>query len=609
MRSQADDVNEEEEMNRAIKLSLAGQHINGNLHDSTPVPGTHTDRNHIDHIASAVSDANEHRCPMTSERLLELSSRQPQPSGSQTNNVACFRKSLGSACTMDLDSSDEELPKNSEAQPQQQQLQPVHKQEKRDPPIVLVIDVRERSSDKTPRNIFEAAQQQLAGAVEVDFAKLQVGDYVWVSGPERRLLGACIERKTVSDLVGRSARGDHLRQLRRLQLPGILWPAVVLEGDETLADKRAVAYGASRFSACSLLDSSIRDSQSVLRFLAQTAIFSRAFVLLSGGTQDTIALLQAWSSVLMRCGPDRDAGPSLSSLGRLAKASDEDHSSLIEAARAAGATGRDLDLICHRFESLESLKATYGQCADDQRRQMLLAELFLAGASDEEAPGDGSDWARATGVSSQLWEALGGRLVGVEPSLSRAYHPSQLRLDASPGLLADIRQHSAGDDGLEVTELRMPGAVGAVISERVRLQLIGQGSRSGWRSLPVSVDISAGQTVLGMLQQACDLHSEVAEVAAHVADNLASILELTGTCRQMIVLEGVGAAAIRAQKQGKEGTQWKAASRIKEMLPAIVAALAVRHGIVAMLRANPQRTMQFLLAVGQVLRERGLLTQ
>ncbi|CAE8622295.1 unnamed protein product [Polarella glacialis] len=207
MRSQADDVNEEEEMNRAIKLSLAGQHINGNLHDSTPVPGTHTDRNHIDHIASAVSDANEHRCPMTSERLLELSSRQPQPSGSQTNNVACFRKSLGSACTMDLDSSDEELPKNSEAQPQQQQLQPVHKQEKRDPPIVLVIDVHERSSDKTPRNIFEAAQQQLAGAVEVDFAKLQVGDYVWVSGPERRLLGACIERKTVSDLVGRSARG------------------------------------------------------------------------------------------------------------------------------------------------------------------------------------------------------------------------------------------------------------------------------------------------------------------------------------------------------------------------------------------------------------------
>ena len=51
------------------------------------------------------------------------------------------------------------------------------------------------------------------------FVNLVVCDYTWVRAcPARPLLGACIERKTVGDLISRSARGDHLRQLRRLQV-------------------------------------------------------------------------------------------------------------------------------------------------------------------------------------------------------------------------------------------------------------------------------------------------------------------------------------------------------------------------------------------------------
>ena len=38
-----------------------------------------------------------------------------------------------------------------------------------------------------------------------------IGDYLWLQNG--RVLGACIERKTVRDLVGRSSRGDHLRHI------------------------------------------------------------------------------------------------------------------------------------------------------------------------------------------------------------------------------------------------------------------------------------------------------------------------------------------------------------------------------------------------------------
>ena len=36
------------------------------------------------------------------------------------------------------------------------------------------------------------------------------GDYMWTRGTE--VLGVCIERKTMRDLIGRSAKGDHVRR-------------------------------------------------------------------------------------------------------------------------------------------------------------------------------------------------------------------------------------------------------------------------------------------------------------------------------------------------------------------------------------------------------------
>ena len=82
---------------------------------------------------------------------------------------------------------------------------------------------------------------------------LPLGDFVWVAGANAdaevlHTYGACIERKRMLDLVERSAKGDHLRQSKLLQLSPLRWPAVLVELDEKLADTLAVPYGAARIS-------------------------------------------------------------------------------------------------------------------------------------------------------------------------------------------------------------------------------------------------------------------------------------------------------------------------------------------------------------------------
>ena len=67
----------------------------------------------------------------------------------------------------------------------------------------------------------------------------------WQDVVSNPVYGACFKRKTVNDLVGCSGQGDHIRQLRQLQMSALSWPVLLLEGDERLAETRALVYGAS----------------------------------------------------------------------------------------------------------------------------------------------------------------------------------------------------------------------------------------------------------------------------------------------------------------------------------------------------------------------------
>jgi ERCC4-type nuclease len=80
--------------------------------------------------------------------------------------------------------------------------------------------------------------------VEVVDRALKVGDFAFTSTPHSLVPSAvAVERKTVADLVQRSAKGDHIRQLD-VMVQVLEHSFFALEGDPRLASGYT-AYGAS----------------------------------------------------------------------------------------------------------------------------------------------------------------------------------------------------------------------------------------------------------------------------------------------------------------------------------------------------------------------------
>jgi len=503
-------------------------------------------------------------------------------------------------------------------------------------PVSLLVDLRERGSNRTPRDIYEAAQQQLQGVAPVEFTNLGIGDYLWLRGSSEqqgeRLALACVERKTIRDLVGRSAKGDHLRQLRRLEVSSFPWSALLLEGDEEIADKGAVAYGAAPWASGGARDTALRCPADILRFVAKVALFSRSFVLLGKAAQDTISHLVAWTCILQHLGASPDIpfdAPQASAVNGLVKRCDERSATLVETFRVAGLFGADLEAVCNRFASVEDLQAHFRSCKDDARRgAMLVPVLLRAEAETGNEDVSPESRARAETTSTAVWQVCGGCAgdVPIAAGVSGMCWPPVLVVEATSVLLNELRQH--GKDGVILKELPYL----AKQTERARLRLQGGGGPEGdaglWTSPPFQVGVLSGDVVLAVLQKALNRSSSAASTsppdpsdrhglaacAVSAADALVGAPRGAAagretTCRPRIyILEGVDLAARRICSKGQGSAEWGSASRIAELLPALVAALAIRHGRVALPRRNREKTLQLIFACGQVILEQDLLT-
>ena len=323
------------------------------------------------------------------------------------------------------------------------------------------------------------------------FFLLSWGDYLWTRSAEA--LGVCIERKTMRDLIGRSAKGDHLRQLRRLsasRLPS----ALLLEGDISTAP-RQVAYGADPI-ASSHSDTALRESLDVLCLLARQGRWSRqihqilstcntipvsqtssyqkdmsiilvvglgfpskdpkklvhklpqpattlmrlllerrCFVLLTSNATDTATCLASWSSVIkdMSCCPKVP----LDALKKAPESSDRDHSDLLACVHAAGLLKEHQEVIGRRFYSLDELRAAYRRCPDVQRRQLLLAPLLLL-PMDADSQGDPSANNRAAAsISCELFQAATAQSGGLKLTGPASAPEVQLCLKATTGISKD----------------------------------------------------------------------------------------------------------------------------------------------------------------------------
>jgi uncharacterized membrane protein YgcG len=118
--------------------------------------------------------------------------------------------------------------------------------------ITLLVDERERTMNANPLSIFLRVHKELENTEQrwrAERHQLALGDFAWIRGgggggragaddappsgvpANARMLDLLIERKTIGDLVGRSAKGHHLEQLRRMQRAPLSRYVLLLEGD------------------------------------------------------------------------------------------------------------------------------------------------------------------------------------------------------------------------------------------------------------------------------------------------------------------------------------------------------------------------------------------
>jgi ERCC4-type nuclease len=109
--------------------------------------------------------------------------------------------------------------------------------------VFLLVDQRERLRDVDPRGILNRASAAVQGPYQsVLQHRLLLGDFLWTTGlracerSDWQVLNCVVERKRVSDLVGRSATGVHLRQMKRMELSGLRHPFLLIEGDQRQAN-------------------------------------------------------------------------------------------------------------------------------------------------------------------------------------------------------------------------------------------------------------------------------------------------------------------------------------------------------------------------------------
>ena len=156
--------------------------------------------------------------------------------------------------------------------------------------VVLLVDERERVSNSRPAGIYldvhedlQTLSRRLGGAGEstdgiatyiAERHELGLGDFAWlrrssggVSCAGEVLVDGLVERKRIGDLVSRSARGDHIEQLRRMALSPHSRAFLILEDSPDRADGYT-AFGANGDAT----PFAVRDRDDVFGFLASLVI-------------------------------------------------------------------------------------------------------------------------------------------------------------------------------------------------------------------------------------------------------------------------------------------------------------------------------------------------
>ena len=548
----------------------------------------------------------------------------------------------------------------------------------------ILVDTSERRKNAEPRELCRrlklwVEKEEEAGKFggqkalkkeDVEQKKLDIGDFaaVRVKGDdgdgEKEQLLAVIERKTINDLVGRSEKGDHLRQVGHIRnaLPPSVSGFLLLEGNAKSAERCSVHGLISDADAShgkALGSSVVQDEGHYKELLAWLVFTDKA---LGGPGSCTVRALQtkdmeqslALLSALSMCAAFRSK---FDGMARLPVALDSDDGGeadecflkdLPKFVRDAKKMGKDMvkklqeegipskaaSELEHRFGSVHVVESCFDACKSDESMSMLLdiadisewndaqarraivrrfaprAEGFLEPTAADDSDGDDV-------VDLTVAPGRGTRMQASNSADTRVSH-----IEASADMLNTLlpdetsKQELARCPWLKIKEWSGAREV-PVLWLTIRCCSRGVGGLHR-ESLPVRLSIVRGPEVVEAILKAsrlasnqetnpCSWQFRTAAAAAKILiEQHCDSNETLGATPRILVLEGVERA--RLAEQRKNGTADRVRQGLLLLCNMLVSCLLMSHCSLTVWQSNnSDDTRGYVYALARVCRSQALL--
>lgn len=279
--------------------------------------------------------------------------------------------------------------------------------------LKIFIDVRERMRNPDPREMLRSLQRAAPRYTDllmcpqqpgVGREQIEVGDFAYKTGARTAeghpFSGVAMERKTISDLVSRSTKGDHDNQMSRMVLRA-KHAFFQLEGDPKLAG----SYDAFGDDAS---DTTVQHEDDVFYTFARWHIVHEGKVkhVQTRNLEDTssaVVALGLAAAEQTAChqlpalldGPAKKGDPARALEARIFECLK--HAGV----PVTGAPSVKLAAIYDRFKGWDALVNAYAACTDDRCRALML-EHIVRGNTESSTPATGS----APAWSEMIWRAV-----------------------------------------------------------------------------------------------------------------------------------------------------------------------------------------------------------
>ena len=537
--------------------------------------------------------------------------------------------------------------------------------------LTLIVDERERAVNANPLGIFLKVHEELEQTSTrqlpwlAERQQLSLGDFAWMR--DGRMLDLTIERKTVKDLVGRSASADHIEQIRRMQRSPLQRSLLLLEGDLYRASAHT-AYNAPDRDRRGVREREVvQTAEDVLALVSRLLIDlqHKAKLLQCASTVDTVRQLARLTCLLAT--EERALAPS-EPMPRLDDFQRASSKSAAEAARGsqieaplmrAGLDAAVSHLISSRFGDVQSVRQAFGECAPSCRSRLLCPVLHPAFGEEHERRCSQGRRAACCEASAQCHTLLAAQS-SYQTSASAALLPSSTaapHAGGSASTVIDLISDDEGDDegedegddegdGQQLAASRsssrvlhvrlsadLAAGLGGAAPSEVRVVQPSTAATARWLQIHAAqgarrsaaftvhlVDSKAVEESIGRLRRKMAIHEQAAletgerasAALASAARDLANALLAKVTpipgpppARSLLVLVGIEAIARRNGRGGDE-----LVSYAMPLVHTAVASLVLENpSLHVHLASTEAKAMELVRIVMAVCKDEALLTQ